>query len=102
LLFQKLNLLNRTLPESGELMKKYDENKCREFYQIAKSRLQKGYSEEAAFVDKPEGFSEWLKDTYSNRTVKRSSSTLSTTCLNCGKVYGGTKCPYCGALLKRK
>jgi hypothetical protein len=35
-------------------MKKYDENKCRAFYQIAKSRLQKGYSEEAAFADKHE------------------------------------------------
>jgi len=50
-------------------MKKYDENKCRAFYQIAKSRLQKGYSEEAAFVDKPEGFSEWLKDTYPKKLV---------------------------------
>jgi rubrerythrin len=82
-------------------MKKYDENKCRAFYQIAKSRLQKGYSDEAAFTDKPEGFSEWLKDTYPQRALKRSSSVLSTLCRNCGKTYGGTKCPYCGALLKQ-
>jgi len=80
---------------------KYDENKCRVFYQIAKSRLQKGYSEEAAFLDKPEGFTDWLKDTYPKRTVKRSSSILSTICKSCGKTYGGIKCPYCGAPLKR-
>ena len=82
-------------------MKNYDEEECKKFYNIAKKRMAKGYSEEAIFAGKPSGFSEWLKDTWPDRKKTSSSSnnnrfSMVRVCRFCGKKYGGTKCPYCG------
>jgi len=84
---------------------KYNEEECREFYKIAKSRMQKGYSEEAIFAGKPEGFSQWLKDTWPDRKIKKNNILKNKPkyqCWHCNKEYNGNKCPFCGAFKPQK
>lgn len=72
--------------------------KFKNYYKIAKGRLQRGLK--PPFGDEPKGYSEWLKDTWSERKKisrpKNSKFSLIRRCRFCGKDYGGTKCPYCG------
>ena len=69
-------------------------------YQIAKRRLSSGESKESAYRDKPEGYSEWVKQHFKDKGGIRLPKTKSIPlceCWNCHKVYSGNKCPYCGA-----
>ena len=88
----------------GEKMSNYNEAECQEFYEIAKKRMQKDYSESAIFDGKPEGFSDWLKDTWPERRKQKSKIVIEPlyTCWKCNKKYGGSKCPVCGAFKPRE
>ena len=66
-------------------------------YQIVTIRLLNGESEESAFRDKPEGFSEWLKENPNRLRLPPIPSIPPYECWNCHKVYSGNKCPYCKA-----
>jgi hypothetical protein len=67
------------------------------YYRIAKRRLQRGIK--PPHGDEPEGYSEWLKETWEYRKnirPKNEKNPLVRVCRSCDKKYGGTKCPYCG------
>jgi len=73
------------------------------FYYTALKRMQKDYSEKAIFDGKPEGFSEWLKITWTERKKKRKVDgpkiEATVICWNCEKEYpeNENRCPFCGA-----
>jgi len=72
----------------------------KKFHKIVIGRMQRGLKN--PFDGKPEGFSEWLKETWSERRkitrTNNSRFSLIKVCSNCGRKYGGTKCPYCGKI----
>ena len=70
------------------IMKKYNEEDCKKFYKIAKKRMAMGYSEKSIFDGKPEGFSEWLKETWKDRInikPQNDKNPLVRVCNFCGK-----------------
>ena len=80
---------------ASEQIQKYEE-----FHEIAKRRLSSGESKESAYRDKPEGYSEWIKQQFKDKGGIRLPKTKSIPlyeCWSCHKVYSGNKCPYCGA-----
>ena len=74
--------------------------KFERYHQIVIIRIGRGESEQSAYRDKPEGYSEWVKqhfkDTGGIRLPEAESIPLYE-CWNCHKVYSGKKCPYCKA-----
>jgi hypothetical protein len=70
------------------------------YHLIVTKRLRSGESEQSAYRDKPEGYSEWAKKHFKEeggiRLPKIESIPLYE-CWNCRKVYSGTRCPHCKA-----
>jgi hypothetical protein len=79
-----------------------NEKKKKEFeryHLVVTKRLYSGESEQSAYRDKPEGYSEWAKDRNPDERVRlpKAKSIPLYECWNCHKVYSGNKCPYCKA-----
>jgi hypothetical protein len=78
--------------------------KFKEFHYIAKRRLALGESDESAFRDKPEGYTEWamleFKD-HGGVRLPKMEDIPQTVCWNCGKSYIGNRCTYCHSFKPR-
>lgn len=69
------------------------------FQKKVEIRLLNGESEESAFRDKPDGYTEWAKENFKKTGGIRlpDVNIPAAECWNCGKVYQGNKCPFCGS-----
>ena len=78
---------------------------CKNFHEKAKIRLAKGEPPDSVYRDKPDGYSEWVKENYKEtggvRLPKKANIPVYE-CWKCGKIYQDTKCPYCGAFKPKK
>jgi len=72
----------------------------KKFHEKAKMRFSRGESEESVFRDKPDGYTEWAKEHFKETggiRLPKEVNIPTAECWNCGKVYQGNKCPFCGA-----
>ena len=79
--------------------------KFREFHKLAKRRLTLGESEESAYRDKPEGYTEWAKKEFKEHGGVKLPPPIKVVCVNpkCKKeFYPTNRCPFCGMLTIRR
>ena len=77
--------------------------KFREFHILAKRRLAHGESEESAYRDKPEGYTEWAREEFKEHGGVKLPPLIKVQCPNCQKEhYPSDRCPFCGLLTLRR
>jgi hypothetical protein len=79
--------------------------KFRTFHNLVKRRLALGESEESAYRDKPEGYSEWAKEEFKEHGGVKLPTAQKVICINpkCKReFYPSERCPFCGMLTVRR
>lgn len=79
--------------------------KFKAFHNIAKRRLALGETDESAYRDKPEGYSEWLRKEFKEHGGVKLPTASKIVCSNpkCQKeYYPSDRCPFCGELTPRR
>ena len=79
--------------------------KFKEFHNTAKRRLALGESEPSVYRDKPEGYTEWVKEEFKSHGGIKLPSVSKIICSNpkCKKeYYPSDRCPFCGMFTIRR
>jgi len=75
----------------------------REFHKLAKKRLALGESDESAYRDKPEGYTDWAREEFKEHGGVKLPPPIKVICSNCKKEhYPSDRCPFCGLLTPRR
>ena len=77
--------------------------KFKKYHSIVKRRLDNDETEESAYRDKPEGYTEWAKGEFKEHGGVKLPPPIKVKCTNCQKEhYPSDRCPFCGQLTPRR